>query len=149
VGAVHDAIDDELHFFASSLQARGEAESDQSLLGAIRVCVRRSIPIVDSLVNTFAQKPADQKLRADIKINAIRVNLRADKDRARKVVDPAGRQMFPASGEPCRRVPQPLQHWRIASPIGNRIQHFDGIGQESAQAADDKGFEVRRRDLLT
>jgi hypothetical protein len=146
---VHDAIDDELHFFASSLQARGDAESDQSLFGAIHVCVRRSIPIVDSLVNTFAQKPADQTLRADIKINAIRVNLRADKDRARKVVEPPGRQMFPGRGEPCRRVAQPFQHWRIASRISDCIQHFDGIGQESAQAADDKGFEIRCRDPLT
>jgi hypothetical protein len=77
------------------------------------------------------------------------VNLRADKDRARKVVEPLGRQMFPASGEPCRRVPQPLQRWRIASSISDCIQHFDGIGQESAQAADDKGFEIRRRDPLT
>src|SRR5271166_3238814 len=57
--------------------------------------------------------------------------------------------MFPPSGECSRRVPQPLLHWRIAFPTRDRIQEFDGIGQESAQAADDKGFEIGRRDPLT
>ena len=42
-----------------------------------------------------------------------------------------GRQMFPTSGERSRRVPHPLLHWRIAFPIRDRIQEFDGIGQES------------------
>ena len=145
-GGVRDPIDDELHFFASSLQARGDADSDQSLFGAIRVCVRRSIPIVDSLADTFAQKPADQTHRADIKIDAIRVNLRPDEDGARKIMLRLGRQMFPTGRERSRRVPQPLLHRRIAFPIRDRIQKFDGIGQESAQAADDAGVEIGSRD---
>ena len=57
--------------------------------------------------------------------------------------------MLPASAECSRRVPQPLLHRRIAFLIRDRIQEFDGIGQESAQAADDKGFEIGRRDPLT
>jgi hypothetical protein len=48
-----------------------------------------------------------------------------------------------------RRVLQPLLHRRIAFPIRDRIQEFDGIGQESAQAADDEGFEIGSRDPLT
>ena len=52
---------------------------------------------------------------------------------------------------PSRRQarPQPLLLRRIAIPIRDRIQEFDGIGQESAQAADDKGFEIGRWDPLT
>ena len=49
---------------------------------------------------------ADQ--RADVKVNAIRVNLRPDEDGAREFVQRLGRQMFPASAECSRRVPQPL-----------------------------------------
>src|SRR5271166_417082 len=79
----------------------------------------------------------------------MRVNLRPDEDGARKIVLRLGRQMFPPSRERSRRVPQPLLHWRIAFPIRDRIQEFDGIGQESAQAADDKGFEIGRWDPLT
>jgi hypothetical protein len=33
-------------------------------------------------------------------------------------------------------------HRRIASAIRDRIQDFDGIGEERAQAADDKRFET-------
>ena len=79
----------------------------------------------------------------------MRVNLRPDEDGTREIVQRVGRQMFPPSRERSRRVPQPLLHWRIAFPIRDRIQEFDGIGQESAQAADDKGFEIGRRDPLT
>jgi len=64
------------------------------------------------------------------------VNLRSDKDGANKIVLRRARQTVPTNGERSRRVPQPLLHWRIAFPIRDRIQEFDGIGQESAQAAD-------------
>jgi hypothetical protein len=33
-------------------------------------------------------------------------------------------------------------HRRVAFPIRHRIQDFDGIGEERAQAADDKRFET-------
>ena len=81
-----------------------------------------------------------QTRRADIKVNAISVNLRPEENGARKIVLRLGRQMFPTRGERCRRVPRPLLHWRIAFPIRDRIHEFDGIGHESAQAAKDKGF---------
>src|SRR5271166_6159014 len=64
-----------------------------------------------------------------------------------KIVLRLGRQMFPTSGERSRRVPQPLLHWRIAFPIRDRIQEFDGIGQKSAQAyLEEKQLERREGD---
>ncbi len=48
----------------------------------------------------------------------------------------------PASRERSRRVPQPLLHWGIVSSIRDRIQDFDGIGEERPQASDDKSVEI-------
>ena len=119
------------------------------MFGAIGVRVRCSIPIDDPLAAAVVQKPTDQPRRADVKDNAIRVNLRPDEDGARNIVHRLGRQVFPTSGERSRSVPQPPLHRRIAFPIRDRIQDFHRIGQEGAQPPDDKGFEIGRRDPLT
>ena len=104
---IGDALDDELHLLAGSLQARANAEPDRSLFGAIRIRVRRSIPFDSPLACAVVQKPAHQTRRADVKVNAIRVNLCPDEDGAREFVQRLGRQMFPASAECSRRVPGP------------------------------------------
>ena len=45
----------EFHLLAGSLQARANAEPDQSLFGAIRIRVRRSIPFDDPLACAVVQ----------------------------------------------------------------------------------------------
>jgi hypothetical protein len=113
----------------------GSAEPDQSLFGAIRVRVRRSIPIDDSLADTFAEKPTDQTRRADLKVNAIRVNLRPDEDGARKVMHRFCRQMFPTSRERCRHVPQSLLHRRIGSPLEITVSISTGLARRARRRA--------------
>ena len=72
------------------------------MLSLIRVCwshpdrARRPIPFDDPFVGALVQKPVHQTRRADVKVNAIRVNLCPDKDGARKIVLRLGRQMIPA-----------------------------------------------------
>ncbi len=97
-------------------QARANAEPNQRFFGTSGVRVQRSISI-GPLACAVVQEPTDQTRRADIKVNAMRVNLRPDEDGAREIVQRVGRQMFPSSRERSRRVPQPLLHWRIAFPI--------------------------------
>ena len=97
---------------------------DARMLSLIRACSEPSafaldvrIPSTVPLACAVVQKPAHQTRRADVKVNAIRVNLCPDEDGAREFVQRLGRQMFPASAECSRRVPQPLLHRRIAFPI--------------------------------
>jgi len=79
----------------------------------------------------------------------VSTNLRPDEDGARQIVQRLGRVLFAASRERSRRVPQPLLHWGIVSSVRDRIQDFDGIGEERPQASDDKSVEIGRRDPLT
>ncbi len=79
---IGDTLDDELHLHAGSLQARANAEPDQSLFRAIGVRARRPNPFDSPLACAVVQKPAHQTRRADVKVNAIRVNLCPDEDGA-------------------------------------------------------------------
>ena len=94
---IGDALDDELHLLAGSLQARANAEPDQSLFGPIRIRARRPTPFDDPLAWAVVQKPTDQTRRADLNVNAIRVHLCPDKDGAGKIVLRLGRQILPPS----------------------------------------------------
>lgn len=137
-----NAIDDELHLFAGSFQAGRNAQPDQGLFGAIGVRVRCPNPSGDPVAAAFAHKSSDQTRRADVKVNAIGVNLRLDEDGAHQVVQRFRRQTISPSRERGRRVPQLFLHRRIRLAIRDRVQDFDGIGEERAQAADDKRFEI-------
>ena len=80
-----------------SLQAGANAEPNQNLFGAIRIRARRPIPLDDPLVGALVEKPTHQTRRADVKVNAIRVNLCPDEDGAGKIVLRLGRQILPTS----------------------------------------------------
>jgi hypothetical protein len=122
----------------------------------IRVCSAPSafalnvlFPSTTPLRRTAVQNPTHQTRQADIKVDTINVDLSLDENSACKVVERPGRQTFPAGGECNRRVPQTFLQRRIAFAVRDRVYEFDGIGQESAQAVDDEGFEIGSRDPLT
>jgi len=80
---IRDAIDDELHLLAGPLQARGNAEPDQGFFRAVGARARRPMPFDNPLAGAVVQKPTDQPRQADLKVDAIRTNLRPDEDGAR------------------------------------------------------------------
>jgi hypothetical protein len=72
---IGDALDDELHLLAGSLQARANAEPDQSLFGAIRIRVRRSICASEGVQifggAGFMRGVKVERIYREVKVNAI------------------------------------------------------------------------------
>jgi hypothetical protein len=113
--------------------------------GAIGTYIRISNPArnIVPLSAAIGQEPSNQPPRADGEVDAVGVHLRPDEDGVRQAVQRLGRKVFPASRERGRGVPEPLLHWRA---VRNRIQDFDGIGEERAQTIDDQRFDMGRRE---
>ena len=144
------AVNDEFHLHSCSLQSRRNAQLDGANLGAIGGRSRRPTAIPDLRASVFVQKRCEPappgRLRGRRDRNATRVRAR---DRSHQLIQPFPRDTFASSAERGRRVPQPFLHRSIVFAVRDRVQNFDGVGEQRPQSVCDHRFQIGRGNSLT